>query len=544
MLFPKNKTDRLFFYLFTGVMGLFLLLWFVCARSFTGWGDEMAHMATAKGLVETGDYRTWALDEGRATPATYTRGLVITNLASLIYKMAGLSLLAFRLIPLISVLLTFLTFAVYIRARHKASWEALAFAAIFFFSQTYIFEQSVYLRLYAPLGWLMVLSLILYWEAVVAFQKRRAVAGCGLLSLSIIVLALPTIDHWQVQHIAIYALGVVLTLPPVAGVIAGIDQKTSARTKVILGILVLVCSPFFVLLLDQIMGHLVVDAKGRVMGRHFVTYWDNVAGLVRYVLALNVCVLGFSWLRRDLIKARLFDFNSWLFFSGIVSGILIGLLNPHNHIFFSRFFYVSIVMAVLGFSQILLQPGFPRKAVRKIVAVYLLFNAGLFAVNAYYERSNIREPISWLKSNLGADDLLLVYGSELELHGGEELLTRAYAVIPNQDPAGIKQFIARIEKSGAGNIYFLYADHYEFRDRLYLWTTGLDRTPPTDLFRYLKEAVPSRAVMPGLRTCDLVIFKKADLVASLQKLLQEGYPPHFKAPEKRILKKILTRPAS
>ncbi len=534
-----SKIKSPYFYLTLGIMALFLFVWFICAKQFTGWGDEMVHFSTGKGLVETGQYSQWAFDEGRIIPGTYTRGLVITYLTSLIYKITGLSLLAFRVIPLISVLLTFATFAFYICLRLKASWKAVSFAAIFFFGQAFVFEQSVYVRFYAPLGWLMILSIVFYWEALVAFEKHKGVWGCGFLLASFTALILPTIDHWQVQHVAIYFLGILLTLPQTRSLFGKFNEKFSFKTKVFLGGIIVVAAPLIVFLLDLIMGQLVVDVKHRTMGRTFVTYWDNLAGILRYVLALNVCFLGLGFVVRDLKTSRGWDFYSWLFFTGIISGICIGLFNPHNHIFFSRFFYISVMMSVLGFSQMLLRPEISEKFRYGIIAVFIFFNIGLFMVNAYCERSNIRVPIAWLNKNLKQNDLLLVYASDLGLNGGGSLISRAYVVNPTQDPEKIEELLARILSSESGDVYYLYTDHYEFRDRMYFSTTGQDRSPPSDLFRYVKERIPSQKVILRLRTCGLVKFNKLDLIAGIRKLSVDGFPISFKAPEKRILKEIL-----
>ncbi len=537
---PQNsKIEKKFLYLMGAIIVLFLVIWFFSAKSFTGWGDEITHLSTAKGLVETGEYRTWAFDKGYASPNLYTRGLVITCLASLAYKMAGLSFLAFRLVPLVFVLLTFLIFALYIRLRHQASNKALAYAAIFFFGQAFIFEQSVYVRVYAPLGWFMVMSLILYWESAVAFGKRNFMSGVWFLLGSLFLLILPAADHWQVSHVAIYFLGFLLTWPVFLNLFLKIDEKFSIRVKIFLIGSIILFAPFVVFFLDVSMAHLIMNTKKLVLGRNYVTYWDNLAGLTRYILALNVCCWGVGWVMQDLKKNNRLDFYSWLFFTGVVSGILIGLFNPHNHIFFSRFFYVSVVMTVLGFSQMILQSQVSLKTRRCLIAVFIFVNIGLFAVNAYWERSNIRVPIAWLNKNLNHNDLLLVYASQLQLHGGESLCRRAYIINPTQNKQDIQALLGVVSQSQTQEIYYLYTDHYQFRDRLYLWTVGENRSPPSDLFRYLKDVVPSKKVLPDLRTCNLIKFDKSDLVMFLEKLLDKGYPPAFKAPEKRALKKFL-----
>ena len=532
------KDKKFYFCLLAGIIGLFLMVWFFSAKSFSGWGDEITHFGTAKGLAQTGQYRLWSFDQGQVSPVNYTRGLVITYLSSLSYKIAGLSRLAFRVIPLVFVLLTFLTFALYIRLRYRVSWKALVYAAVFFFGQVFIFEQSVYVRVYAPLGWLMVCGLILYWEAYSQFHKRKILLGGMLLGGSLLIMILPTIDHWQMEHLAIYVLAIFLSFPKIVEVVTKIEQRLNVKAKILLGVCLVFFALFVVLVLDYAMGYWVVDAKHRLMGRSFVTYWDNLAGMTRCALALNVCFLGLGWVMQDLRKNKTLDFYSWIFLTGLVSGILIGLFNPHNHIFYSRFFYVSVLLVTIGFPQMLLRMNLSKNSLRWIFTVFLIFNVGLFVINAYWERSNIRVPIAWLQENLKQNDLVLIFSTQLELHGGKSLIHRAYVVSPSQDVESIKKVLEHIELAKPDQIYYLYTDHYQFRDVLYSLTTGDDRSPPNDLFRYLKERVPSQTVIPGLRTCGLVKFEKTDLIAALEKLLKEGYLPQFKGLEKRILKKI------
>ncbi len=534
-----SKAQKKYVYQIGFIMVLFLLVWFFCAKSFTGWGDEITHFATAKGLSTTGEYRIWGLDNGQVSQNLYTRGLVITYLSSLAYKLAGLSLLVFRSVPLVFVLLTFLTFAFYIRSRYRASWKALAYAAVFFFGQEFVFEQSMYVRIYAPLGWLMICGLIFYWEAYVKFQQKRILLGTLLLFASLATLILPTLDHWQMQHFAILALGILLSMPAVWQTLLKINERLSVATKLYLGLCFVFMCLFAVILLDYAMVYWVIDAKKRVMGRSFVTYWDNIAGMVRFALALNICFLGVRWVVQNLRQKKVLDFYSWLFLAGIMSGVLIGLLNPHNHIFYSRFFYISVMMSVFGFSQILLQSEYSNKFKQCVIGIFIICNLGLFAVNAYCERSNIPHAVSWLEKNLKQDEWFLVFATQLELHGGESLVNRTYPVSPNPDPEIIKKLLNHVQASQQDEIYYLYTDEYEFRDNLYFWTMRDDRSPPNDLFRHLKEKVVSEPVLAGLRTCNLVKFKKADVVSSLQKLLQDGYPPQFKGVEKRTIKAIL-----
>jgi hypothetical protein len=273
----------------------------------------------------------------------------------------------------------------------------------------------------------------------------------------------------------------------------------------------------------------------RLIGSSFVTYWDNLAGLLRFGWALNVCFLAIFMPLMGKRKLER-DFGTWLFLVGIVSGLIIGLYNPHTFIFWSRFFYVSVVLAVLGFSGILLKL-IPDKGRRyQLLAIYLLLNILLSFSTFYFDRSNIRRPIDWLNHNLGPNDILLVFSPELELHGGKSLVKRAHPLNPSQDPKDIRRLIALVNRKDVKTVYFLYTAHHEaFREKLYVLTTGdMERQPPADLFRYLSKRMPGEQVMSGLRGCGLKRYKKEVLVAGLRDLLKNGYPPSFVSLEKRL----------
>ena len=95
--------------------------------------------------------------------------------------------------------------------------------------------------------------------------------------------------------------------------------------------------------------------------------------------------------------------------------------------------------------------------------------------------------------------------------------------------------IALAEEEHIEDIYYLYAFEYELRDKLYQMTMGENRCPPADLYRYLRDMIPSQKVLTGLRGCGLIKFKKQDLINGLHELKKNGYPDRFKGMEKRII---------
>ncbi|MFH1428726.1 MAG: hypothetical protein ABIH39_03175, partial [Candidatus Margulisiibacteriota bacterium] len=158
------------------------------------------------------------------------------------------------------------------------------------------------------------------------------------------------------------------------------------------------------------------------------------------------------------------------------------------------------------------------------VALYILFNVLLSFTTFYYDRSNIKQPIEWLTKNIKQNDILFTFSSELELHGGKELVGKAYLIFPTRATENIKEVLKIVDKDNIGDIYYIYTHHYQFKNKLYKSTTGINRTPATDLYRYIRDVIPGEKVISDLRGCGLNKYKKAEMVTGLQKLLKDGYP--------------------
>jgi hypothetical protein len=518
------------------IVVLFLGVWYLLASNLTAWSDEIGHMATAKGLMETGTFARWDFDKGENSGGYATRGKIISYLTMVAYRVGGFSFLSSRMVPLIFTLLTFATFALYIKIRQKAGIKEMVLAGIFFLGQSMVLEKSLYVRTYAPLGFLMILTMITLWEGIKKIESKKYTVSAALLIVSLVLIAIPTIDTWQYQQFItiIFAIAVYYSAKN-ENILNYI--RNNKKLLLIMVPLVLITAPLFVVIANLIVARLPIG--NRLIGSSFSTYWDNIAGLVRYGWALNICFIG-MFIPIFGKKHVDWDFNSWLFLSGILSGLFIGLYDPHNFIFWSRFFYVPVVLTVLGFSGMLSKLIENKNGRNQLIILYLLLNMALSFTTFYYDRSNIRKPITWLNGNLGTQDVLLVFSAELGLHGGEKLTKYAYPIRPSQDPEDIRKLIKIIDRPNVKDIYFLYTDHHAaFREKLYIMTTGDEwRQPPADPFRYLRSCVPGKQVMEGLRGCGLIRYKKDVLVADLRNLLKNGYQRPYIRIEKRMALKM------
>ena len=81
----------------------------------------------------------------------------------------------------------------------------------------------------------------------------------------------------------------------------------------------------------------------------------------------------------------------------------------------------------------------------------------------------------------------------------------------------------------------MYDYHYQSREYLYQLTTRDNRAPASNLYRYLRDVIPSEDVIPNLRACGLVKFNKKVLIDGLKKLKSGGYKPLFDGIEKRFM---------
>ena len=95
----------------------------------------------------------------------------------------------------------------------------------------------------------------------------------------------------------------------------------------------------------------------------------------------------------------------------------------------------------------------------------------------------------------------------------------------SQDVTSIDALIGLVEGHKQATVFLLYSHHYQFRDTLYRWTTGTDRDPPNNLFRYLISAhAGGEEVLLGMRGSGLKRYRAEELRAALINLKREGFP--------------------
>lgn len=508
--------------LLTFVLIAFLGVWAPLAMHIPAWSDESSHMSVGKGLLMTGEPRVFDFDQGKLTEYRYTRALAISYLTKWFYQIGGESILVARLMPLLFTLLTFVVYVWYRRARHKISLEHILIAGVLFFLQSMVLEKSLYVRYYAPLAFLFMISLIMLWEGMQSYAQRKFLRAMGMWVFGAGLLILPTLDTWHIQHIPMFFLAFVLLFfgHNDARRIASLSSIARHPWRVVSFLLgMIIVAPFLTILFNFLLVN--VRFGLRRMDVSFSTYWDNAAGLVRYLLAVNVSVLGL----RALLRGK-WGFDVWLFLTGLLSGFAFGLFNPHGFNFYSRFFYVPVVLIVLGFSGIIASSISRPRLRYTLLGLYVVLNVLLSFTTFYYDRSTIKKAVTWLNANQEQTDVLLTFYSELGLNGGDLLMYKAHPIIEvNQDSAPIDALINLLEEHKQGTVFLLYSHHYQLRDTLYRWTTGTDRDPPNNLFRYLISAhAGGEEVLPAMRGSGLKRYRADELRTVLVDLKHRGFP--------------------
>lgn len=506
----------------TFVLIVFLGIWAPLAIHIPAWSDESFHMSVGKGLLMTGEPRVFDFDQGKLSEYRYTRALAISYLTKWFYQIGGESILVSRLMPLLFTLLTFVVYVWYRRVRHKITFQHILIAGILFFFQSMVLEKSLYVRYYAPLAFLFMISLIMLWEGMQRYAQRNFFQAMGMWALSASILILPTLDTWHIQHIPMFFLAFALLFfgrkdARRVALFSSIARHPWRVAACVLGIVII--APFFTILFNFLLVN--VRFGLRRMDVSFSTYWDNVAGLVRYLWALNVSVLGL----RALFRGR-WDFDVWLFLTGILSGFAFGLFNPHSFNFYSRFFYVPVVLTVLGSSGIIISSVVRPRLRYTLLGLYIVLNILLSFTTFYYDRSTIKKAVTWLNANQQQNDVLLTFYSELGLNGGDKLMYKAHPIMAvSQASTSIDALIDLVEEHKEGTVFLLYSHHYQFRDTLYRWTTGTDRDPPNNLFRYLISThAGGEEVLPGMRGSGLKRYRAEELRTVLINLKHRGFP--------------------
>lgn len=534
-----NRAQAIFGAAFSAL--IFLIVWVFLASHLPGWSDETGHMHLGKSMVLTGQPIAWRLDESQLSHLIHARAFLISYMVGFVNHFDQ-SLLGYRLVPLVFTLLTYFLFVFFLFKVKKIDFVGICILSVFFFGQSVILEKALYVRYYAPLAFFLLAGLICLWEGQTHLKTKKYVQSLLWNISSILILLPPTLDDWQ-THIPIFILAIFLIYTPLLTKIFGfLSSPPFPRKIVFLAFLLVFILPFTVPITNILITW--VPMGTRTLGRTFLTYWDNIMGLLRFFWVTNVCLIGFPWLLKKTKKNEklALDFVSWIYCTGVISGLLIGLLNPAHFIFESRYFYLPVVLVVLGFSGMFMKVFGTWRSRNLALATYLCLNVLFSFVNFYFDRSNIFKAIGWLNNNVRANDVVLNFYAELDLYGGGNLEKQSYPInLATRDSDKIQAFIDVIDRDNVHDVYFLYDDHYQFKHWLYEKMMHVSRDP-SDLFRYLKNNFVGEEVISGLRGCGLHRYKKEDLVAELQKLKRTGFANRDMADlsfHKYILKKII-----
>ncbi|MBI4280434.1 MAG: hypothetical protein HY660_18430 [Armatimonadetes bacterium] len=522
------------------VLAGFLGTWAFLAGHLTAWSDEIGHMAVAKGILLTGRPRLAVFDRcAELTPIENWRGYEVSWLTARAYQTFGESLTAARLVPLVFTLATWGVYVIYAVWREKAPARQVAFATVLFFGQSLVLEKALYVRVYAPALTLLLVSLIALWEGLRAWRGGRTGPAVLWFAAAAAAILYPTLRGWHPLILATFVLAVACLWLHGHGRVAAIAQaarRTLDVMPVALRYLALAVAVYAVLSTGAVTARLMDLVANRLVGvqRVHAIYWDNLLGLVRFGVVLNVLLLVWLWKPPRSDAPPRLDFHSWLLATGVLSGLLTGLFMNHNFVFYGRFFYLAAGLVVLGASRRL--AAVPAARAVPLVVVFLAINVAASAANFYYDRSNIREAIAWLQRNTGPRDVVFAFNAELYVHGGSDLCARSIPIIRRVEgppvvmrgyqwmrrPANVRPYLTRDEMKevlrshSAANLYFLYTDHYQVRDRLFKWMTGRNRTIRLDMFGTLKDGDVGEEILPGLRGAGLKRLDRARLLKELE----------------------------
>jgi len=554
-MIPSNTTIKFTFATLAIAIG-FIASWYWLAGSLTAWSDEIAHLAVAKGIQLTGEPFTVLFDQcARLTADQMYRGLEISRMTAWSYDLWGESLVAARSVPLVFTMGTWLLYVVYTRWRGYSSGKQIFIMTVLFFGQSMVLEKALYVRIYAPLLFFLLLSLIAVWESFNSWNNRKFLWAGGWLAVALLSLAFTR--NWHLIQFAIAGLSVILlwltaNYIPVTDLLRKwwnwLASLPAGRKYSALAILVLFFAGSITLMprLVDLFGSEVVGFQvGFSFGRGYISPvflipWDNIAGLIRFFLVINVLIIYWWKVGRPGQDER--DFNSWLLSTGILSGILVAVFMGHNFVFWSRFFYPSVGLVILGASaRLATVPS--TYALASVIGIYLVINAAVSASTFHLDRSNIQEGISWLQTNTGEQDAVLTFNAQLYLHGGKDLCSRAFSINGRQEAVenpddlenvkidrkafgylisggsdpfikgdALSQFLSDNPDS---DVYFLYTDHHRFRGDLYRWTTTKNRKNDNNLFELLKSDDVGDDVISGLRGSGLKRIDRAKLTEAL-----------------------------
>jgi len=531
-------------------VGAFLGTWYVLAGHLAGWGDEFYHLYAAKGLLLTGKPFQVAFHQCQDVfHEPYSRSQAITQWTAWAFQIFDISLRSARVVPLLFTLATWLLYVVYVNWRGYSNWKQTLVVTILFFGQTMVLEMSLFIRHYAPLLFFLLLSLITIWEASMQWREGKKYWTIPLLLAAVLVFGYTT--PWHLIQIPIFALAIFLLWfaihdKPFESVLRRwwnrIDSLSHSRgisVKVALSIAGLATFVLFPRVLD-VFGFEIFGSF-----RVYLTPWDNVFGLLRFLIVVNVLVL--LWWQTGRQQSTHPNFHNWLLSTGIMSGILIAVMMNQHWIFYTRYLYLSAAIATLGASfAIASLPS--NKVMVAGLAIFLILN-GLISTSTFrFVSSDVKPGIAWLNHNIEEQDFILEYGSRLDFHGGEGLCNQTIPIqnvevvdvdsVESQSlPLGTISHIRNrgevindskypfvdgdslltiLQDNPSSNFYFLYTDTHESRAKLYRWTTGRERNVGNDLYSLLRSESIGEPVVRGQTSGGLRRLDTAKLVIALE----------------------------
>ena len=461
------------------------------AGSLAAWSDELDHISEAKGLLLTGHPFSAIFDTcaevlgpggGRATE--------ISRLTEKSFRLFGESLTSARLVPFIFTMGSWAVYLAYTGWRGYSSRRQVLIATLLFFGQSMVLEKALYVRVYAPLLFFIILLLIGIWEAYNHWREGRRPTSLAWMAIAGLCIAITA--RWHLVQYAILVVAVVFlwllarNVSPVYLIRSGWSrlvamppiQRYSAISLLALGFLATMAAA------PQALNALGAELFG--FQKVHVTSWDNLFGLIRFLLVTNVLLI--LWWRRSEATEAGRDFNSWVLDIGIVSALIIALLMNHNFVFLSRYFYPSVGLIALGVSgRLALSPRI--NYVFAMLGTYIVINGLVSGLNLTLDRSNIRGGIDWLKTNSTDEDIILAFNAQLYLLDGKELCDRT-VIITNSESENVGDF-AYLQ--GPGTYQYISKD-------------ALEASLDSQTFRhrvfplYRRPRVPQKAVLLDNRT--------------------------------------------
>lgn len=479
---------------------VFVVAWHVLAGGIPTWSDEISHLALARQLLATCDpsQLDFARCASNAPNLVYSlRAIEFTQLVALSFQHFGASLWVGRLAPLFFTLAAWLFFVVYLRLWQRANFATLIVTTVLFFGQSMVLEQALNARFYAALLFCLLVTLVAIWEVRACWRDRRwvpavlwFVVGTGAVGLSML---------WSLVQYAVLAVAVFLLVlswrkwkPPVS--IRNAWARFQAWPR--LGRYAAWGGVLIAAVVFEFIVPLGIDRLGAlVLGVQPVhsTGLDNIFGLLRFAVALNI-ILWLWVVSGKTVSGLGEDFYQWLLATAVVSGLMIGALMNHNFIYYGRYFYLSVTVAVLAAAPFFLHLP-TRKYLTSALVVWLTVNGLLSAFVFGLERSNIYQAFDWVRMNTTARDIVFLGDVDLYFDGGEDLRNRLILVrTPTDNPiadqgqgfgylrrSNINPFLTDkavmviLDKQPASRIYYLTALSHDTRDRLTRWVTGHER---------------------------------------------------------------------